>query len=332
MKLYKLFKRPPSFIRISTWITDQDAPVKAGPNARGAIIIPLLVAQYGSLAAKLRSIAPLRKDAIATFREMRRSAKDIQRNPRSGKRSMDPETRKELEEYARSLGASTIGYTRVNPNHIFKGFEILYDRAMMLTIEMDREAISSGPGLQCMREIMRTYATLGQAVNKLADWLRERGYDCHPSPAMGGDINTVPAAQDANLGCVGRNGILITPEFGPCARLAAVFLDVDDLPLARGNDHQWVAEFCETCRLCIKACPAGAILDEPKLLEDGTPVYIEPAKCAVPFSEGCSVCISSCVFTGGHYPRLKEVWFRRRQRTGGTAAGDQTSPSSTVAR
>jgi epoxyqueuosine reductase len=316
MKLYKLMKKPPSFLSVSTWITDEDDPVQPGPNARRAIIIPLLEAQYGSLSAKLKGILPARQDLVTIFTGMRESARGIQRNPGAGKRSMDPDTRRELEAYARELGVSTIGYARVNPDFIFQDFEILCDGAMMLTIEMNKEAIDSGPSLECMREVIRTYAALGVAVNELADWLRERGYDCHPSPAMGGDINTVPTAQDANLGFVGRNGILITPEFGPCARLAALFIDVDDLPVAEGNDHQWVAEFCETCKRCIKTCPAGAILEEPRVLEDGTLVFIEPEKCVVPFSEGCSVCISSCVFTGGHYERLKDAWLRRQQQPG----------------
>jgi epoxyqueuosine reductase len=311
MKLYKLVKRPPFFISVSTWITERDDPVKAGPNARQAIIIPTLVAQYGSLAAKFRTVVPLRKYAVTCFQGMREAARNIQRNPQTGKRSLDELTRLELEAYARELGASVIGYTKVNPDFIFRDFEILYDNAMVLAIEMDKDAIDSGPSHACMEEIVRTYAVLGVAVNKLADWLRERGYNCHPSPAMGGDINTVPTAQDANLGCVGRNGILITPEYGPCVRLTAVFIDVDDLPMAETWDHRWVADFCETCLRCAKACPAGAILDEPRVLDDDSKVFIDPEKCAIPFSEGCSVCISSCPFTGGHYPRLKEVWFRR---------------------
>ncbi|WP_415536153.1 hypothetical protein [Dehalobacter sp. 4CP] len=40
-------------------------------------------------------------------------------------------------------------------------------------------------------------------------------------------------AQDANLGAVRKNGLLITPEHGRCVRLAAVFIDVDNLPIAK---------------------------------------------------------------------------------------------------
>lgn len=182
---------------------------------------------------------------------------------------------------------------------------------MMLTMEMKKEIIDTNPSLAASKEIFRTYETLGVAVNKIATFLRERGYDCHPSPAIGGDINTVPTAQDANLGFVGKNGILITPEYGPCVRLAAVFIDADNLPFAQKNDHKWIASFCETCNRCVKACPAGAIYETPKKLPDGTFVYIDLHKCAPPFSEGCSKCISACVFTGGNYHKIKNAYEKR---------------------
>lgn len=316
MKLYKLFRRPPSFLSASTWITDDDNPVQSGPKARPAIIIPLLVIQYGSLKAKIKSVFPLRKEAIRLFRSMRESARNIKKNPRSLKKAIDKETLAEVESLARKLGCSDIGYTKVNPNYIFQDFEILYDNAIMLTMEMNKEAIESGPSAECMREIVRTYVELGVAVNQIADYLRDNGYNCHPSPAIGGDINTVPTAQDANLGCIGKNGILITPKHGPCVRLAAVFIDVDNLPLARNNDHKWIQDFCETCNRCVRKCPTGAIYSEPHFIKDYGQVFIDPEKCAPPFSEGCSICISSCVFTRGRYDRLLRVHNRRIEQSG----------------
>ena len=198
----------------------------------------------------------------------------------------------------------------MNPNFIFEDFEILYDNAIMLTMEMKRDRIANSPSAACMGEIMRTYAGLGFAVNRIADFLRERGYDCHPSPAIGGDINTVPTAQDANLGCIGKNGILVSPEYGPCMRLAAVFVDVDNLPFAEENEHLWIADYCETCDRCVRQCPGGAIYEKPTFLADGTRVFLEREKCAPAFSAGCSICISACPFTKGHYDRIKDAYFR----------------------
>lgn len=313
MKLYKIMKKPPFFLSASHWMTKQDHPIESGPNSRQAVIIPLLLIQYGSFKAKAKTMTKLKKYFLSSFKEMIISASSLKKNTHSGKRTIDTETLKAMEAYAHELGVSNVGYTKVNPNYIFKDFEILYDNAIMLTMEMKRDLIASNPSLESSKEIFRTYEALGIAVNKIGDFLRERGYDCHPSPAIGGDINTVPTAQDANLGYIGKNGILITPEFGPCVRLAAVFIDVDNLPIANENTHEWIGDFCKTCNRCVKSCPKGAIYETPKVLPDGTLVYIDLHKCAPPFSEGCSKCISNCVFTGGNYEKIKEVHEIRTQ-------------------
>lgn len=46
------------------------------------------------------------------------SAKNITKNPHVGKKTMDEETLREMEVYAKELGVSSLGYTKVNP--IFK--------------------------------------------------------------------------------------------------------------------------------------------------------------------------------------------------------------------
>lgn len=299
-------KKPPFFLSASHWMTKNDSPVKSGPSSRQAVIIPLLIIQYGSLLAKFKTMSKLKKYFFSSIKEMAISARSLKHNPHTGKNIIDEFTLKDMEDYARELGISAIGYTKVNPNFIFKDFEILFDNAIMFTMEMKKELISSNPSLESSQEIFRTYEALGIAVNKIAVFLRSRGFDCHPSPAMGGDINTVPTAQDANLGYIGKNGILITPEFGPCVRLAAVFINADNLPVAKENEHTWINDFCKTCNQCVKSCPSGAIYNEPKVLADGTHVYIDLHKCAPPFSEGCSTCISTCVFTGGNYNKIKK--------------------------
>ncbi|KJS82376.1 MAG: hypothetical protein JM58_15125 [Peptococcaceae bacterium BICA1-8] len=60
MKLYKMIKKPPFFLRVSNWFSKQDHPIKSGPNSRSAVIIPFLIMHYGSLAAKLKTFGPLR--------------------------------------------------------------------------------------------------------------------------------------------------------------------------------------------------------------------------------------------------------------------------------
>lgn len=71
MKLYKIMKKPPFFLSVSHWITKQDHPIKSGPNSRRAVIIPLLLMQYGSFAAKLKTFIPLRNYLVTSLKGMR---------------------------------------------------------------------------------------------------------------------------------------------------------------------------------------------------------------------------------------------------------------------
>jgi hypothetical protein len=48
--------------------------------------------------------------------------------------SGDPEILQELEAYAKGLGISKIGYTQINQRYIFRGFRILYQSAIIVTI------------------------------------------------------------------------------------------------------------------------------------------------------------------------------------------------------
>ena len=241
---------------------------------------------------------------------MRRSAKEIKLNPHSGKKTISNIELQELEDYIKSIGIAQLAYVQVNPKYIFNGFEILYDKAIMITMEMRRERMRHNPTIESSKEIWRTYAGLGEAVNQIAAWLRERGFNCQASPAVGGDVMTVPIAQDAGLGYVGKHGLLITPEFGPSQRLAPIFVDIDNLPLSKPEDnpHRWMRDFCETCNHCVEVCPGSAIFKETKVLSDGDPLFIDREKCAPIFSKNCAQCISSCPFFHGNYEKIKAAY------------------------
>lgn len=268
--------------------------------------------QYGSIKDKAKGIPVMGRALVTSVKEMYKSASRLKSNPKIYHQDIDAEALIEIENYAKELGISQIGYTKVNPDFIFKGFEILYDNAMILTMEMNREDMRNNPTDASTKEIWRTYSQLGIIVNKLAEFIRQKGYRCHPSPAVGGDVMTVPIAQDSGIGAVGKNGILITPQFGPSQRLAAIFLDIENLPLKsiKENEHLWIREFCNSCNHCVDKCPGQAILEDTELLKDGYPQFIEREKCAPAFSKNCSPCISSCPFIHGHSDKIKETFER----------------------
>jgi ferredoxin len=268
-----------------------------------------VVIDYGSFMARMRQmrypgLARLLVDSVS---EMAKGAKSIQQNPYLGKTAIDQETLEELEAYAYELGVADIGYTKVNSRYIFKGYQILFPNAIVFTIEMDKAKIKQAPSMPSFVEIFRTYHQIGVIVNLISDFLRERGFNAHAGPAVGGDLNYIPLARDAGLGEVGKNGLLITKNNGPRIRLAAVYTDIENLPFAQGYAHQWVYEYCQNCNICIEKCPADAYFPEPILLPDGGHTYIDHTKCADPFSNdnGCTLCIKYCAFSYGVYDKIK---------------------------
>jgi len=98
--------------------------------------------------------------------------------------------------------------------------------------------------------------------------------------------------RDAGLGEFGKHGLLITKEFGPSVRLAAVLTDIENLPFNNSDRQAWIKIFCDSCNACVRKCPAKAIYKNPVIFEKGSEQHIDYKKCAVPFSKqhGCTVC------------------------------------------
>ena len=76
---------------------------------------------------------------------------------------------------------------------------------------------------------------------------------------------SVPMAMQAGLGDLGRNGLLITPEFGPRVRLSKV---ITDLPLLVDTPIDFgVTEFCTVCEKCAHMCPSRSIMSGDRTAE-----------------------------------------------------------------
>jgi epoxyqueuosine reductase len=253
---------------------------------------------------------------LPTVLGIRKSLKSLQDNPTQPKRQTDQGLLEELEAYVLQLGASSVGYTKVPRRWVFQNKAILYQNAIMLSMEMDKEGIDTAPSLACMTTVMEIYRDLGQIANQAADFLRQRGFSAHAGHPLMGMALYPPLAQTAGLGWMGLNGIIITPEHGPRARLAAVFTSIENLPFSTANDHQWVAGYCDICRRCIRECPPKALYDTPIDHEHGQITYVDNDLCFPYFSDyyGCSVCIRVCPFNNIAYGKLKEQFLKVKDR------------------
>jgi ferredoxin len=245
---------------------------------------------------------------IGSLINIRRSVFDLDRNPIDGKKEIDPKTLYELRRFANSMGADEIGYSSVPQEWVFQDTAIRYTRAIVLVMEMDKERMSLAPNLDTAVMVHETYNTLGQVSNKVADWLRARGYAAHAGHPLGGMALYPPMAQAAGLGWRGISGLLITPQFGPRLRLAAVFTEIENLPVYDGDEHAWVLDFCESCRRCIRDCPPAAFYESPVHHENGLVTVLDNRKCFPYFLtyHGCSICIKICPFNQQSYDKIKE--------------------------
>lgn len=174
--------------------------------------------------------------------------------------------------FARMMGADLVGITTLNPLWVYshRG-EIFYDNweewgreievkhryAIVIATEMNRDMIMSRPHTPTTIESSRNYGLGAYITVHLAGFLADMGYEATANHFRHYEVNCVPLAVDAGLGEMGRNGLLITKEFGPRVRLAVVTTNaplIPDRPVDLGMQH-----FCTYCKRCAEECPSQSI-------------------------------------------------------------------------
>jgi len=175
--------------------------------------------------------------------------------------------------------------------------------AVVIAIEMDYATIKVSPTCISRAVAGLAYSQMAFVAASLAQFIRDLGYTAIPS---GNDTGlNIPIAIDAGMGELSRNGLLITPEFGPRVRIAKVLTDLPlepDPPLEFG-----VAQFCERCVKCATHCPAQCIqygerTDKPVNISTSPGVLkwpIDAEKCLGFWARNgtsCCNCIGVCPF------------------------------------
>lgn len=236
---------------------------------------------------------------LSIAKNMELTVKSVTNNPKNPKMKAENEFFDKFKNYAYSIGINNIGYVNVPSELIFKDKAILYENAIVLTMEMDKKSVDAAPSPETQEMGIVTYDELGKKTNELAEFLRKNGFAAHASHPAGGFVIYPHLAQYAGLGYRGRHGMLITPEFGPRQRLSAIFTSIQNLPINGFNEHSWISDFCKKCGKCIKNCPENAIIEES--LENGEIKTIIMKD----FCHGCTICMRDCNFNKRKYTRIK---------------------------
>lgn len=258
-----------------------------------------------SLREKL-SLVPL---VLRNFREMKRSYRGLDHTPTRD--SIEEDELEALEARADELGVESIGYTVVEREDILKDDvtdrSVLYRNAIVFSCPMDQEAVGEAPGYSTLETVNETYLDTGVVANKLADFLRERGFGAQADPGLGGKTNFPTLADRAGIGEFGRHGMIMTPENGITQRLGAVYTNIENLPTDSADRDDWVWEFCQQCGKCVRDCPPDAIRIEPEETEGDNLSFYDEDACSEYFGEnnGCAVCMSACPFNRVDYEDLE---------------------------
>lgn len=175
--------------------------------------------------------------------------------------------------------------------------------AVAIAVEMSYEGIRYSPAHPASVATGLGYSKMAFIAGLTAQYIRGLGFQAIP---CGNDTAcSIPIAIDAGLGELGRNGLLITPQYGPRVRLAKIFTD---LPLVPNSPIEFgVWDFCMICGKCAQKCPSQSLMHGEPSAEahnisnrEGVHAWHINAETCLPFwaanGTDCSNCIRACPF------------------------------------
>ncbi len=169
---------------------------------------------------------------------------------------------------------------------------------IVFAFEMDKDEIRFAPEPRQSAEVVRTYLTAASVALSTARFIRSLGWEALVHMDGESEVVLPPSAAAADLGEIGRHGLLVTKKYGSRIRLSAV---TTNLPLPFDEPVRVVpkglTDFCDSCGKCVSACPADAISPEA----GGRNVNHETCFSTWQrFGTDCGICLAVCPFSGIH--------------------------------
>ncbi len=277
------------------------AKIKANHHAKAKGVFPKR--RFG--AKDIRKMLKNRKRIQPTLASLLRTASVIKKHDvnKNYKTMITSEEFARLNEHIiNELHMDSWGVAEFTESEIFKGDGIPYKNVLVMSRHMEKDTfvVEQLPNMDCMLEVMKVYGDTGVASLSATEFLRNMDFGAVPNHSLGGNVDYTKAGYKANLGFIGKHGMLITPHSGACNRLSIVYTSIENLNdfLENDKDYSWGSEFCDKCGKCVRACPHGAIYAKPKIDENGHVECISNPKCGSGFAHyGCAICIAACPFT-----------------------------------
>jgi ferredoxin len=231
-----------------------------------------------------------------TFKGFQEARKTKYGNEKNSKTGTNSEFWQEFEKKAKDLGVDLIGYTPLIEDFIFYNLKVYGRNLIILGMEMRWDEIKTAPSINCSIEAFRVYYKLGEITIQLTEYLKKLGYKSEAHHPFGGKFLFPPHVVAAGLGIMGRNGLVITPEFGPRQRWGIISTDAE-IPPPIKNDLKPLEDYCKECGACIRGCKGGAAYETP-IHHNDSPVitHIDRSKCidSLINNNYCSYCLKIC--------------------------------------
>ncbi len=201
----------------------------------------------------------------------------------------------------RYYGAKDVKITKLKDEHYYShkgrpdaeyGNEILpsYEFGITFYVEMDEGLIDTAPNVTQSVAVTKGYVDAAIIGMVLSYYIRNLGFEARNN-MDGNYLFPLPKIfEDAGIGEVGMNGLVITKEYGARIRLGMVSTN---LPLIEDKTEKlYIKEFCSLCNRCKNNCPPKAIKDNLEDFDDELCISMWQH-----FGSDCGICMSSCPFS-----------------------------------
>jgi epoxyqueuosine reductase len=240
--------------------------------------------------------APRYMRAIASLREARRTNRMLRREPAQQRPAADPEAlTRQIRDEATRLGLSAVGFAPYDPKYAWAEFASRHNQGSVIVClyEQDYEKSQTAPSATAERAAFYAYSELVERSAALARFAQRLGVKAQPHGPLGEGI-VIHYAVQAGLGQLGLNGQLLTPQAGSRVRIAVITTDAElqhDSPQDFG-----VHKICDSCQVCARRCPVGAIPVRRQEHRGVTKIKIKTERCfpVVAKVEGCAICMKVC--------------------------------------
>jgi len=257
-------------------------------------------------------------DTVKTFSEFRDKKPEITSTDLSGLQVTEF-----IKEWSKKLGAAAVGFTEMKDYHYYTvaGRDLRYGSiiskehpyGIVFLTEMDFEMVMTAPHSPVVMESSNQYLRSAAIATQVAVMIRKLGYRAKTHIDANYDLICPLVARDSGLGEIGRNGMLISDEYGPRVRISVI---TTDLPVKINpvRSDSSVLQFCAICKKCALNCPAQSIPSGPMENIGGTMKWqLNQESCYTYWNHtgtDCGRCLSSCPYS---HPN---TWFHNIVRRG----------------